>query len=343
MNSAISHCHLLAPPYGKYLLREPATWVSTQHQLANFIYLSPDFLFKTGDHPRDVQIYLRYCRTGWCMFSGSWILRELGASSYARDSTPMVPPEPLGEVDDPDPSRLRTAVNRLRQAISLSTTLSWLRKVGFRVFIHELALHDPLEDSVRAAASGAVDGVVTESGQGIIGELGIVNTKTPPMYVTVDSTELAGARVEGAHGVIIMNPPRDPSWLMRIREGLVRELGEVELFMGLTIDGFRRRFLEELVGIVDGFVVLEVPSLASLGIRRGGPSHVGRCPHCYIDYLSSMELRKCGECGGRLHPVYGKWRVELPMELRVLRYKANEELRMMRTRPPRIINSLHQT
>jgi len=268
------------------------------------------------------------------MFSGSWILRELGVSLYVRDATPIIPPEPLGDLDNPEPTKVRAAVSRLRLLISLSTALSWLRKLGFRVFVHEYALNDPLSDFVRAAAGGAVDGVVAESGNEELAALGVVNTKERPMYKVIHAAEVGGVHVDDAYGVIIMDPPLDPRWLMEIRG----RLNVNEVFIGVTLGWFRLRLLKDIVGVVDGVVVLEAPLLASVGVRKWGPSFVGRCVHCYVDYLSRDDMRKCPRCGGKIRRVYGKWTRDLPTDLRMIRYKANDELKIMKPTPPRVIN-----
>ncbi len=71
------------------------------------------------------------------------------------------------------------------------------------------------------------------------------------------------------------------------------------------------------------------------GIKR---STFFRCVNCYIDYETEGEMRKCPRCGNRLRPVIRRWDKLTVIEPKVLRLKANDEIKYMRLGAPKVIN-----
>ncbi|GAB6944406.1 hypothetical protein JCM14467A_11880 [Vulcanisaeta sp. JCM 14467] len=277
------------------------------------------------------------------MFVGSWLFEGLEVVRYVRDATPVVPPEPIVELNNVSGDTLRQLLVRLRQLVSLVTVVAWARRVGLRVFVHASAMPDPVNDFVRAALAGGADGVLVDDFVSISSDLievvhvgekvsdGSVN------YVVVGPDVQVQQPVR-AYGVILRDVVINKEWLLRIRDKLRLTYGSKEFLAALDNSLLRREIIEELQGVVDGIVVMEIPSVVSLDFDGHKALNVFRCVNCYIDYETEGEMRKCPRCGNRLRPVIRRWDKLTVIEPKVLRLKANDEIKYMRLGAPKVIN-----
>ena len=277
------------------------------------------------------------------MFVGSWLFEGLEVVKYVRDATPVAPPEPIVELNNVSGDTLRQLLSRLRQLISLASVVAWSRRVGLRVFIHGSAIPEPVNDFVKAALAGGADGVLIDDFVSISSDLievvrvgekvsdGSVN------YIVVGPDVQVQQSVR-AYGVILRDAVINKEWLLRIRDKLRLIYGSKEFLAALDNSLLRREIIEELQGVVDGIVVMEIPSVVSLDFDGYRALNVFRCVNCYIDYETESEMRKCPRCGNRLRPVIRRWDKLTVIEPKVLRLKANDEIKYMHPSAPKVIN-----
>ncbi|WP_069807836.1 hypothetical protein [Vulcanisaeta thermophila] len=287
-----------------------------------------------------MRIYVRWCGFDWCMFAGTWLLSGVGVTKYVKDATPVAPLEPIAEVSNADLTAMRGVISRLRGVISLATAIAWAKKLGFRVFVTDAVLSESVEDFVRAALAGNVDGLISSDGDPTQGLIGVVNTRpsgSSPGYLVVSSVDGLPRNAEGVYGVVLTDPPMDTRWLLAFRERVRGLYGNVEFLVFLGVEGLSSAFLRGLVGVVDGVVINEVPILVSLGVDGANALNVFRCVNCYVDYMSGRELRKCPRCGGKLRPVIKSWGSLEAVDPRIVRLKARDEISLMRDRAPGIV------
>ncbi|MCG2870034.1 MAG: hypothetical protein L7H10_04695 [Vulcanisaeta sp.] len=286
-----------------------------------------------------MRIFVKWCGLPWCMFAGSWLFQGLDVDKYVKDATPVVPPEPIVELKGADNDVIRRLLNELRLLISLASITAWIKKLGLRVFIHGSALPDPVNDFVRAALAGGVDGLVAgDFVKMSVESVNIVSTSaegSPTSYVMVDSLSI-GANVPKSYGVILMNAPTDREWLIGARDSL-KALGVKEVFVALGADQLRPDLVKNITDVLDGVVIMEVPVIVSLGFDERPAYNVFRCSNCYIDFETSGEIRKCPRCSGRVRPIIKPWGRYVVLEDRVLRLKGLEEIKTMRLDPPKTI------
>lgn len=275
------------------------------------------------------------------MFVGSWLLNDLKPVKYVRDATPIVPPEPIAEFEVANNDLIRQVLGELRPLVSLASVTAWLKKLGFRVFIHGSAIPEPSKDFVKAALAGGVDGVVPEGFLNVEDNIiNIVSTGSggsQVSYAVIDAIN-PNVGVSKPYGAIIINAPPSKDWLIRARDWIKESLGVKEVFTSLDLASFNIEFVKEVVGIIDGFMILEIPSIVSLAIDNQRSLNVFRCPNCYVDFETESELRKCPKCGGRVRPIIKAWSKALSLDSGVLRLKGLDELSIMRLEPPKVIN-----
>jgi hypothetical protein len=170
------------------------------------------------------------------MFVGSWLFQGLNVNKYARDATPIVPPEPIAELQGVDDDTIRRLLNGLRVLISLASIIAWTKKMGLRVFIHGAAIPDPVDDFIRASLAGGADGVIPGDFVKINNDaINVISTSasdSPVGYVMVDASNINIGNVR-SYGVIILDPPADIDWLVRVRDMLRTGAGVKEVFVAL--------------------------------------------------------------------------------------------------------------
>ncbi|GAB6946819.1 hypothetical protein JCM16161A_09490 [Vulcanisaeta sp. JCM 16161] len=277
------------------------------------------------------------------MFAGSWLFEGLEVVKYVRDATPVAPPEPIVELGNVSGDVLRQLLSRLRQLISLASAVAWVKRVGLRVFIHGSAMPDPVNDFIKAALAGGADGVLIDDFISINSDLIDVirvNQKVGDNsvnYIVMNPDNPYQQSVR-AYGVIIKDVVIDTDWLLRVRDRLRSIYGSREFLVMLDNSSLRREIIDRLQDVVDGIVITEVPSLVSLDFDDYRAFNVFRCVNCYIDFETEGEMRKCPRCGNRLRPVIKHWDKFMVIEPRVLRLKANDEIRYMRLGTPKVIN-----
>ncbi len=275
------------------------------------------------------------------MFVGSWLFNELNVIKYVRDATPIVPPEPIAEIQGISNDVLRQLLNRLRLMISLASLIAWIKRLGLRVFIHGSALYDPVNDFIKAALAGGVDGLIPGDFVRVSDEtINIISTSpgdSPLNYVFIDSMSTITS-ISRSYGAILMNAPLDRNWLLRARDKLKLTLGVKEIFVAMDASLVNTEIIKDVTDVIDGFVVMEIPNMVSLGFDDNAALNVFRCTNCYIDFETSGEIRKCPRCGGRVRPVIKSWGKVVSFEDKVLRLKGLEELRLMKMEAPKIIN-----
>lgn len=277
------------------------------------------------------------------MFVGSWLFEGLEVVKYVRDATPVAPPEPIVELGSVSGDVLRQLLSRLRQLISLASVVAWIKRVGLRVFIHGSAIPEPMNDFIRAALAGGADGVFVDDIVNVNSDLidtVHVNQRVSENSVNyiVISPDMPHQHSIRAYGIIIKDAVIDRNWLLRIKDMLRSVYGNKEFLVMLDNSSLRREVIEELQDVVDGVVVMEIPSLVSLGFDDHRALNVFRCVSCYIDFETEGEMRKCPRCGNRLRPVIKRWDKFTVIEPKVLRLKASDEIRYMRLSPPKVIN-----
>jgi hypothetical protein len=275
------------------------------------------------------------------MFVGSWLFQGLNVNKYARDATPIVPPEPIAELQGVNDDTIRRLLNGLRVLISLASIIAWTKKLGLRVFIHGAAIPDPVDDFIRASLAGGADGVIPGDFVKINNDaINVISTSasdSPVGYVMVNTSNINIGNVR-SYGVIILDPPADIDWLVRVRDMLRTGAGVKEVFVALGADKLRADFIKSVADMVDGIVIMEIPIIVSLSFDENPALNVFRCPNCYVDYETSNEIRKCPRCGGRVRPVIKPWGKATILKDGVLRLKGLEEIRVMRLEPPKTIN-----
>jgi hypothetical protein len=173
------------------------------------------------------------------MFVGSWLFQGLNVNKYARDATPIVPPEPIAELQGVDDDTIRRLLNGLRVLISLASIIAWTKKLGLRVFIHGAAIPDPVDDFIRASLAGGADGVIpgdfVKINNDAINVISASASDSPVGYVMVNTSNINIGNVR-SYGVIILDPPADIDWLVRVRDMLRLGLVLKEVFVALGAD-----------------------------------------------------------------------------------------------------------
>lgn len=205
--------------------------------------------------------------TAWCMFVGSWLFDSLEVVKYVRDATPVAPPEPIVELGSVSGDVLRQLLSRLRQLISLASVVAWIKRVGLRVFIHGSAIPEPINDFIRAALAGGADGVFVDDIVNVNSDLiDIVHvnqrvSENSVNYIVI-STDMSHQQLIRAYGIIIKDAVVDRNWLLRVRDVLRSVYGSKEFLVMLDNSSLRREVIEELQDVVDGVVIMEIPSLS---------------------------------------------------------------------------------
>ncbi len=201
------------------------------------------------------------------MFVGSWLFDSLEVVKYVRDATPVAPPEPIVELGSVSGDVLRQLLSRLRQLISLASVVAWIKRVGLRVFIHGSAIPEPINDFIRAALAGGADGVFVDDIVNVNSDLiDIVHvnqrvSENSVNYIVI-STDMSHQQLIRAYGIIIKDAVVDRNWLLRVRDVLRSVYGSKEFLVMLDNSSLRREVIEELQDVVDGVVIMEIPSLS---------------------------------------------------------------------------------
>ncbi len=207
----------------------------------------------------------------WCMFAGSWLFEGLEVVRYVRDATPPVlPPETIVEFGGVDGDTIRRLLGRLRLVISLASVIAWSRRVGLRVFVHGSALPEPIDDFIKAALAGGADGLITDDFININSDL--INVvpinqsigEKSVNYIMVEPGNFYTSSVK-PYGVIVKDAVIERNWVLQVRDRVRVIYGNKEFLVALNMDSLRREAIEELAGLVDGIVIMEIPSITSLG------------------------------------------------------------------------------
>ncbi|BDR91099.1 hypothetical protein Vsou_01920 [Vulcanisaeta souniana JCM 11219] len=277
------------------------------------------------------------------MFAGSWLFEGLEVVRYVRDATPVLPPETIVEFGGVDGDTIRRLLGRLRLVISLASVIAWSRRVGLRVFVHGSALPEPIDDFIKAALAGGADGLITDDFININSDL--INVvpinqsigEKSVNYIMVEPGNFYTSSVK-PYGVIVKDAVIERNWVLQVRDRVRVIYGNKEFLVALNMDSLRREAIEELAGLVDGIVIMEIPSITSLGFDNNRALNAFRCVNCYIDFEMEGEIRKCPRCGGKLRPIVKHWDRLVMIEPRVLRLKASDEIKYMRLDSPKVIN-----
>ena len=280
-------------------------------------------------------IKLDECINPWCVASGSWILRELSPAMLVDDGTPIFEGEPIAVLRDPEWEAVYSMLFKLNVAISTASIVLYSKMMSnLPIYVHLSQLAWPWSDSIRAGASGGLDGVLSDVPSSVELDVGLPIMRMGDFKYLRDFDS-------SSKGVVIRM--RASISLRELRNTLMDVIYPINpsaiVLIETTLDALRRnrKEVEAIRDSVDGLLI-NLGLVSSLSLSSSRSVNLYRCRSCYIDYESESIMKKCPKCQGRLVPLLRE-RITGISDINKLRARALTNLKYLRNASAQVVPS----